>query len=64
MKNTYTLLLGKLYDKCPKEVLAALLVRRIKDNDNVKAIILREWEELYLDGVLTEPVPDAAKSLG
>ena len=56
--NEYASMLGKLFDDTPKAVLGAMVVSLLTcggDNpEELEADFLKEWEALYLNGIVPQ----------
>jgi hypothetical protein len=64
--NEYADALGKLFDKTPKAVLAAIAVSALTcggDNLNdAKSLLAKEWEVLNLNGIIPQKPCKEAKA--
>ena len=67
LHNDYAAVLGDLFDEMPKAVLAAIAVSLASEGgnslDDAPARIAGEWEALYLNGIVPQRPPAAARAL-
>lgn len=61
LSNDYSLVLGPLFDKTPKAVLAAIVVSLLSQGgdhmDEVAAGLLAEWHTLYQNRIVPQRPP-------
>ena len=68
MKNPYARHLGKLYDKIPKEVLAAVAVSVLTHGGDLlgevdpEKLVKDEWRCLFQNGIVTQEPPLESKA--